>query len=102
MKKSGKNLTIQWLKYALLDLRDIREYISQDNPEAAGNVIFTIIDTIGRLAMFSEMGKPGRVKTQESLLFPDCLILSRIASKVRELKFFVFYIRRESFLKDYK
>ena len=53
MKKSGKNSEILWLKFALLDLRDIREYISQDNLEATGNIISTIIDTVERLAMFS-------------------------------------------------
>jgi toxin ParE1/3/4 len=70
MKKSGKNSEILWLKFALLDLRDIREYISQDNLEAANNVISTIIDTVERLAMFSEMGKPGRVKNTRELVIP--------------------------------
>jgi len=60
--KDGAKQKLVQEKYALLDLRDIIKFFSQDNPEAAGNVISTTMDTVERLGMFSEMGKPGRAE----------------------------------------
>jgi toxin ParE1/3/4 len=68
MKKSRKNFKILWLKYARQDLYDIRDYISQDNPEAAAKTILTIIDIVERLAKLPEMGKPGRIEGTRELI----------------------------------
>jgi addiction module RelE/StbE family toxin len=66
--KSGKNLKIFWLKLARLDLHDIRDYISQDNPEAAVKTILNIIDAVEKLSILPEIGKPGRVKNTRELI----------------------------------
>lgn len=70
MGKSGKNFKILWLKYAWQDLHDIRDYISQDNPEAAAKTILNIIDTVEKLSWHPEMGKEGRVDNTRELVIP--------------------------------
>jgi len=70
MMKSKKNLKIFWLKFARLDLHDIRDYISQDNPEAAEKTIISIIDTVETLSTLPEIGKPGRIKNTRELIIP--------------------------------
>lgn len=46
---------------AVDDLSDIAEYISQDNPEAAQNIVRRLWTAVKSLAEQPEMGRPGRV-----------------------------------------
>ncbi len=46
---------------AVDDLSDIAEYISQDNPETAQNIVSRLWTAVKSLAEQPEMGRPGRV-----------------------------------------
>lgn len=54
-------MQIVWLKKALQNLDDIAEYIAQDNPQAASQVVSLIITQINQLATQPAIGRPGRV-----------------------------------------
>ena len=56
---------------ALFDLADLRDYIAEDNPDAARRVAIAIVQTVDEgLAMNPKLGHPGRVPgTRE---YPIC------------------------------
>lgn len=64
-------LTIKWTKPANLDLNDIGNYIFQDNPEAAVDVVLTIIDKVETLLPHNPAtGRQGRVSgTRELVIY---------------------------------
>jgi len=62
---------IKWTKPANLDLDDICEYIFQDNPEAAVDVILTIIEKVEPLLPTNlAIGRPGRISGTRELIMP--------------------------------
>jgi toxin ParE1/3/4 len=54
-------LQIRFTKPSERDLSSIEEYISQENPAAAIRTVLRILNAIEGLAMFPDMGRPGRV-----------------------------------------
>jgi toxin ParE1/3/4 len=53
-------MKVVWSEFAAHDLKDIFEYISHEDPEAALRVVTFIRETADRLVMLSDRGKPGR------------------------------------------
>lgn len=61
-------MKIVWTKLAVQDLRHIRNYIEEDNPEAADATLMKIAKTIESLSSFPNLGRPGRVKGTKELI----------------------------------
>ncbi|OWY64324.1 hypothetical protein B7486_47900 [cyanobacterium TDX16] len=54
-------MRIKYLSLAVLDLAEIRAYISTNNPDAARRVGNKLNESINALKQFPNLGKPGRV-----------------------------------------
>ena len=54
-------MQITWLKTALKNLDELAEYIAQESPQAASQVVETIETQVNLLAMQPALGRPGRV-----------------------------------------
>lgn len=54
-------MRITYLSLAVLDLAEIRAYISAKNPAAAQRVAARLSESINALKRFPNLGKPGRV-----------------------------------------
>ncbi len=62
-------MTLVWSPEALQDLRDIRAYISQDDPNAAKAVVGRIATLVReQLPANPESGRPGRVEGTRELV----------------------------------
>lgn len=61
-------MRIQWTKGASQNLNQIEEYIAQDNPDAAVDVILKIIKSVELLADNPAMGKVGRLFDTRELI----------------------------------
>ena len=64
-------MKIDWLTLALLDLGQVREFIWQENPQAAERVCSRIQAVIEHLARLPEMGREGRRPGTRELILPD-------------------------------
>jgi addiction module RelE/StbE family toxin len=61
-------MRIIWLYKAIVDLRLAREYIAQDNPQAANRTGRRITSAVATLADNPAIGRPGRVAGTRELL----------------------------------
>jgi len=61
-------MEIIWRRAALNDLDAIREFIAQDNPDAATRVYVAIEGAVGRLADYPYLGRAGRVEGTRELI----------------------------------
>ena len=63
-------MTVVWSPRAVGHLADLRAYIAQDSPAAAGRVAETILVAVERLAELPNLGRPGRVTGTRELVIP--------------------------------
>ena len=61
-------MQVIWFKRAVLDLKSVRDYITQDNPQAAQLVVQRIKDKVSLLREQPGMGRSGRVPNTKELL----------------------------------
>lgn len=61
-------MIIKWLDEAAQDLRHLRHYIAEDNPQAAQSTAKRIIDAVSLLAAQPGLGRPGRVPHTRELV----------------------------------
>jgi len=61
-------MQVIWFKHAVLDLKSVRGYIAQDNPQAAQQVVQRIKEKVALLSEQPGMGRPGRVPNTRELL----------------------------------
>jgi len=61
-------MKLRWTRLALQDLRDLHEYIAEDNPSAANRMVTRIQDATQRLKNHPQMGRPGRVQGTHELV----------------------------------
>ena len=61
---------VVWFHRAVSSLEQIGDYIAQDNPRAAYQVIQTIRKAGESLADHPELGRPGRVEDTRELVVP--------------------------------
>lgn len=85
---------ISWTEPALQTLDAIAEYISLDNPVAAGHLIQTVFDEVERLQTFPQSGRtppelPNSVYRE--VLVPPCRIFYREENK----RVLILYVMRE-------
>src|SRR5665811_444428 len=66
-----RSMTVIWSPEALFDLADLREYIAEDNRDAARRVATAIVQTVEEgLSMNPNLGHPGRVPRTRDLVMP--------------------------------
>ena len=63
-------MKIKWVRLALSDLDEVGEFISQDNPKAAVQVLKRIWDAVQLLAEQPHAGRAGRVPGTRELVIP--------------------------------
>jgi len=63
-------MTIQWTQRARRQFLAILDRILADNPSAAMGIYDTITDSIARLSIFPEVGRPGRGSNTRELVIP--------------------------------
>ncbi len=65
-------MTLIWSPEALQDLRDIRAYISQDDPNAAKTIFARIFRMVSeQLPDNPEIGRPGRVPNTREIVISN-------------------------------
>lgn len=74
---------IQWTKGARKNLTQVEEYIDQNNPQAALDIVFKIIQSVEYLADHPAMGRTGRIFDTRELIIPNTpyIVLYRIKGK---------------------
>ena len=60
-------MTVIFSPEARADLQHIRNYISQDNPQAASRMAVELIAACDRLELFPERGRPGKKRGTREL-----------------------------------
>lgn len=61
-------MQVIWFKHAVLDLKSVRDYITQDNPQTAQQVVQRIKDKVSLLSEQPGIGRPGRAPNTKELL----------------------------------
>lgn len=61
-------MRVRWTRPALLHLREIAEYIEQENPPAARRVVQSIREQVATLVQHPDIGRPGRVEGTRELV----------------------------------
>ena len=63
-------MRLRWRLSAVSDLADIRDFISENDPEAARAVVDRVLRSVDRLASFPKSGRAGRVPGTRELVVP--------------------------------
>ena len=64
-------MQIRWLRKALKNLDDEAEYIAQDDPKAAQQLVQWIVQTVSLLKDNPSLGHPGRLPDTRELVIPN-------------------------------
>ncbi len=80
-------MQITWLKTALKNLNEIAEYIAQESPQAASQVVEAIETQVNLLATQPALGRPGRVLGTRELVVSNThyLVPYRIKNNAVEI-----------------
>ena len=80
-------MRLAWTESALGDLRALRDYIAEHDPEAAGKVALAIHDGVERLTDFPASGRPGRLPNTRELVIPATryLVIYRVKDETLEV-----------------
>jgi toxin ParE1/3/4 len=80
-------MQIKWLRRALRNLEQAHNYILQENPEAAKELILKIQTTASQLENYPFMGKPGRVEDTRELVIHNTsyIVIYRIKEELVEI-----------------
>ena len=84
-------MQVVWLKNALNNLDEIAEYIPQENPQAASQVVDLIVEQVNQLTAQPALGRSGRVVGTRELVVSNShyLVPYRIKNnKVQVLRVF--------------
>jgi toxin ParE1/3/4 len=64
-------MKLAWTPQAIEDLSSLRNYIAQDNPGAADDMVATIVTLVTqRLSRFPHSGRDGRVEGTQEFVVP--------------------------------
>ncbi len=88
-------MQVKWLRKALNNLDEIAEFIAQENPAAARQVVARLDAAAKSLCHHPQMGRPGRVAGTRELALPDLpfIIPYRVRQSTVEI-LRVFHTRR--------
>ena len=64
-------MTIVWAPRAIRHLQELRAYLAQDSPAAAGRVAALLLAAVDHLADHPGLGRPGRIAGTRELVVPD-------------------------------
>jgi addiction module RelE/StbE family toxin len=64
-------MKIAWSRRAIRHLVQLRDYIAEDNPDAAAHVAARILDAVEHLATFPNLGRTGRLTGTRELVVPE-------------------------------
>ena len=63
-------MRVRWLRAALSNLDAEAEYIAQNNPAAADDLVSAIVEATESLKRYPALGRPGRVTGTRELVVP--------------------------------
>jgi toxin ParE1/3/4 len=87
---------IVWTEPALQDLRDIFEYIAEDNPKAARALLTEIKGRVGVLVNQPQLGRAGRVEGTREFVLTGTHFILPYRLKERQIQILaVFHASRE-------
>jgi plasmid stabilization system protein ParE len=79
---------IRWTTEAANHLEDIVRHIQQNNPDAARKTAQAILDRVGELQVFLNLGWMGQeVEGMRELVFPPYVIVYRLKNDVAEVPY---------------
>ena len=80
-------MRVRWLKAALVNLNAEAEYITEDNPAAAGRVVQKILRAVDLLKKNPAIGRAGRVAGTRELVVPGTpyIVPYRVRGEVLEV-----------------
>jgi len=87
-------MTIQWTPTAARDLEDVRDYIAQDNEDAAIATIARLLAGIEALSRHPQLGRVGRVAGTRELVMPPYVAVYRVAKDAVEIHSILHSARR--------
>lgn len=61
-------MQVVWFKRAIWDLKSAKDYISEDNPQAAQEIVQKIMKKVSLLSQQPSIGRPGRVPNTRELI----------------------------------
>ena len=61
-------MKLKWTRLALQDMRHLHDYIAEDNPSAADQIVSRINDAVQHLKKHPRMGKQGRCEGTRELI----------------------------------
>ena len=61
-------MRVIWFKRAIWDLKSAKDYITQDDPQAAQQIVHRIKDKVSLLSEQPGIGRPGRVPNTKELV----------------------------------
>jgi len=75
-----------WKPTAIADRKRITEYIAQDNPRAAIEMVDMLMQKAAQLDQHPTLGRVGRVKgTRELVAHPNYILIYRVVGKAAEV-----------------
>lgn len=80
-------MQVKWLKRALDNLEDEADYIAQDNPKAAHDLVTHVFNSVNQLVIYPNLGKAGRVFGTRELIITGSpyIVPYRVKSEVVEI-----------------
>ncbi len=80
-------MRVAWTLRATLDLRLLRAYIAEDNPQAAAKTAARILGAVERLREHPASGRPGRLPHTRELVVPGTpyILPYRVRGEVIEI-----------------
>lgn len=80
-------MQVKWLRRALPNLEQARNYVFQDNPTAAQELIIKIQNAANQLQNYPFMGKNGRVEGTKELIISNSpyILIYRIKEETVEV-----------------
>lgn len=79
-------MRIQWTKGAKQNLKQVEEYIAQDNPHAAIATVLKIIKSVEALADHPALGRVGRIFGTRELIIGDIPYIVPYRVKVGQIE----------------
>ena len=81
-------MQIKWLRKALKNLNDEAEYIAQDDPQAAKEIVQRIVHTVNLLCDNPSLGHPGRLPGTHELVIPKTryIIPYRVRPQLQQIE----------------
>lgn len=83
-------MELRWTENAAADLERISNYLFEQTPERALDLVQRIYDAPAELLNFPHRGRPGKKRERASLSYPLCPTLSCTESPAGPYRYFVF------------